>query len=222
MARPPPPGYHEAVRMPGRAYEGYVPPSANAATQQAVHHCECPICFEPMHGEASGVLAQGNGSRSCAHFFHQRCLTDLLRSGNRQCPLCRASFTKVLPVPSLEANPAGWFKVVDLNGDGGLSQQEIKFVLLAQLPIDEVILEEELNRNFKKWDKNKDGFIRQDELLDPNTGLIAYVRNKARAQPNQVPDIKASKEAWFRHYDDNGNGTLQQDEVHYRMCSLLL
>jgi len=27
MARPPPPGYHEAVRMPGRAYEGYVPPS---------------------------------------------------------------------------------------------------------------------------------------------------------------------------------------------------
>jgi len=98
--------------------------------------------------------------------------------------------------------------VVDLNGDGGLSQQEIKFVLLAQLPIDEVrrltsythththththtqtararthqsiptrkttqvILEEELNRNFKKWDKNKDGFIRQDELLDPNTGLI--------------------------------------------------
>ena len=52
---------------------------ANAATQQAVHHCECPICFEPMHGEASGVLAQGNGSRSCAHFFHQRCLTDLLR-----------------------------------------------------------------------------------------------------------------------------------------------
>jgi hypothetical protein len=28
--------------------------------------------------------------------------------------------------------------VVDLNGDGGLTKPEIKFVLLAQLPIDEV------------------------------------------------------------------------------------
>jgi Ca2+-binding EF-hand superfamily protein len=34
-----------------------------------------------------------------------------------------------------------------------------------------VILEEELNANFKKWDKNKNGCICQDELLDPTNGL---------------------------------------------------
>jgi hypothetical protein len=37
---------------------------ANAAAHQAVHHSECPICFEPMHGEPSGVLAQAQILRS--------------------------------------------------------------------------------------------------------------------------------------------------------------
>ena len=102
MAGRPPPGYNDAVRMPGRAYEGYIPPAvcpvrylpsmhfclvfsrgdgtahvccvrlpssrgfrqANAAAHQAVHHSECPICFEPMHGEPSGVLAQAQIFRS--------------------------------------------------------------------------------------------------------------------------------------------------------------
>lgn len=59
------------------------------------------------------------------------------------------------------------FKVVDLNGDSGLSKDEIRFVLLAQIPIDEVVLEEELNKNFKRWDKNKDGVIRWAVFATP-------------------------------------------------------
>lgn len=220
MAQPPP-GYNEAVRLPGRAYEGYVPPMANAAAHQAVHHNECPICFDAMHNEQSGVLAKRNGVRVCPHFFHHRCVSDLLKRGNAlpqamrnpNCPLCRTTFESVVAVPKLESDPSAWFKVVDMNGDGGLSKSEIKYVLLAQLPIDEVILEEELNANFRKWDKNKDGFIRQNELMDPHTGLVAYFRSKATLRQNAVPDIKSNKEAWYAHYDENNNGTLQMDEV---------
>lgn len=170
------------------------------------------VCFDSMHSEPSGVFANGSGKRVCPHFFHQRCATDLCQRGNGTCPLCRAPFAKVLPVPKLEDDSRAWFKVVDLNGDGGLSKSEIKYVLLAQVPIDEVILEEELNRNFARWDKNKDGVVRYDELMDAN-GPIAYLKAKAARQPTAVPDIKASKESWYRHYDEDSNGTLQQGEV---------
>lgn len=214
MARPPPPGYSEALGLPsaGRAYERYIPPAADAAAHQAVHHNECPVCFESMHSEPSGVFANGSGKRVCPHFFHHRCATDLCQRGNQKCPLCRAPFAKVLNVPKLESDPQAWFKVVDLNGDGGLSKDEIKFVLLAQIPIDEVVLDEELNRNFKRWDKNKDGVIRYDELMDSN-GVIAYLKAKAARQPTAVPDIKVNKDAWYKHYDENNNGTLQREEV---------
>ena len=57
---------------------------------------------------------------------------------NPNCPLCRTTFESVVAVPKLESDPSAWFKVVDMNGDGGLSKSEIKYVLLAQLPIDEV------------------------------------------------------------------------------------
>ena len=103
--------------------------------------------------------------------------------------------------------------MVDMNGDGGLSKQEIKYVLLAQIPVEEVVLDEELESNFNKWDKNKDGVIRQDELMDPRSGLIAYFKNKMRRGVEEVPDIKRDKNAWYLHYDENNNGSLQKDEV---------
>jgi hypothetical protein len=73
--------------------------------------------------------------------------------------------------------------VVDLNGDGGLSKDEIRFVLLAQIPIDEVVLEEELSKNFKRWDKNKDGVIRwaisanRGRSLKPGGSLCVAARD---------------------------------------------
>jgi len=212
MARPPP-TYGEAVHMPGRAYENYIPPMANAAAHQAVHHCECPICFEPMHCEQSGVLAQNSGARVCPHFFHHRCGLALLQRGSGNCPLCRATFTSVIAVPKLEDDPPAWFKAVDLNSDGCLTKNEIKYVLLAQMPIDEVILDEELNSYFRRMDKNKDSKISFQELMNPQCGLIPYVRSKAVSHAAAVPDIKSNKEAWYRHYDENNNGSLQKDEV---------
>jgi hypothetical protein len=166
-----------------------------------------------MHSEPSAVLASRDGKRVCPHFFHERCIKDVLKAGAHKCPLCRTLFAKVLPVPKLDSDPAGWFKLVDMNGDGGLSKQEIKYVLLAQIPVEEVVLDEELESNFNKWDKNKDGVIRQDELMDPRSGLIAYFKNKMRRGVEEVPDIKRDKNAWYLHYDENNNGSLQKDEV---------
>ena len=214
MAGRPPPSYNDAVNLPGgvRMYEGYVPAASGAAVQQAVHHAECPVCFEQMHAEQSGVMTASNGKRVCPHFMHLRCLNDIKRGGGSstwKCPMCRAGFANVEPVPKLETDPSGWFKVVDMNGDGGLSRDELKYVLLAQIAIDEVILEEELAANFKKWDKNRDGVLKQDELM----GLINYLREKARPVNISVPDIKKDKHAWYNHYDEDKNGSLQQDEV---------
>ena len=52
--------------------------------------------------------------RVCARACVCACVRACVRvciAGNKNCPLCRASFTSVLPVPSLEANPKAWFKV---------------------------------------------------------------------------------------------------------------
>ena len=199
--------------QPGRAYEQYVPPSADGAARQAVHHCECIICFDAMHSEPSAVLASRDGKRVCPHFFHERCIQDAQKAGASRCPLCRTLFAKVVPVPKLDDDPAGWFKLVDMNGDGGLSKQEVKYVLKAQIPVDEAVLDEELESNFENWDKNKDGVIRQDELMDPRSGLVAYFKSKMRKAVAEVPDIKRDKKAWYSHYDEDNNGSLEKDEV---------
>jgi hypothetical protein len=40
MAGRPPPGYNDAVRMPGRAYEGYIPPAVCPVRRlPAMHFC---------------------------------------------------------------------------------------------------------------------------------------------------------------------------------------
>ena len=44
-------------------------------------------------------------------------------------------------------------------------------------------------------------------------GLINYLREKARPVNISVPDIKKDKHAWYNHYDEDKNGSLQQDEV---------
>jgi hypothetical protein len=48
--------------------------------------------------------------------------------------------------------------------------------------------------------------------MDAN-GVIAYLKAKAVRRPAAVPDIKANKDLWFKHYDENENGTLQREEV---------
>lgn len=73
---------------------------------------------------------------------------------NPTCPVCRAPFTFVLPVPSPRDDPAGWFAAVDVDGDGKLSPPEVLEVLRAQLQCDWHAMAEELPKLWRRWDIN--------------------------------------------------------------------
>jgi Ca2+-binding EF-hand superfamily protein len=180
-----------------------------------MEHQECPICFDLMCNQKSAVLTKDH-VRCCPHFFHDRCIKDLLNSkgGRSHCPLCRQDFDGVLTVPSIESDPKGWFAVVDLNRDHRLSQKEVLEVMRAQLPVNCTILDEEFPSLFRKWDINGDGSLDANELLDPSRGLLTYIMQRyPRVQQENTPDLKSDKNAWFRYFDYDKSGTLCKDEV---------
>jgi Ca2+-binding EF-hand superfamily protein len=103
-----------------------------------------------------------------------------------------------------------------MDGDGRLSRKEVVEVLKAQLPIDYRRLEQESKDGslWRMWDSNGDGFLQQSELLG-DQGLLSYVRSVFAQTTFQAapPDIKTNRMAWFRHFDEDFSGTLEQGEV---------
>eukprot|EP00291_Cryptomonas_curvata_P009898 CAMPEP_0172186018 /NCGR_PEP_ID=MMETSP1050-20130122/20498_1 /TAXON_ID=233186 /ORGANISM="Cryptomonas curvata, Strain CCAP979/52" /LENGTH=259 /DNA_ID=CAMNT_0012860081 /DNA_START=23 /DNA_END=799 /DNA_ORIENTATION=- len=170
--KPPAQGGEGSPGQLRRQYSQYMPPSAPIEHQRAIQFAECPVCFDSMHSAPSGVFAGADGRRTCAHFFHLRCAEGVRDSsrGGRVCPICRAAFHAVLPVPSPDSDPDGWFRVVDLNGDGRLSQREVLEVLRAQVAVDYGQLEERLPGWWHKWDPQGTGAISRAQLLAEGTG----------------------------------------------------
>jgi Ca2+-binding EF-hand superfamily protein len=194
------------------AAQPYLPADAAGDVAAAVEHAECCICCEPLHEKPTAVLAL-RGRRVCPHFFHaEPCCEALVRGhqGGKTCPICRAAYDGMLAVPSIDADPAAWFRVVDLDGDGALSQAEVREVLKAQLPIDCNLWDEQLPSLWREWDRDGDGTVDQTELL----GLVEYAR---RAMPRgadaPIPDIRRFARQWFTHFDEDGGGTLSKGEV---------
>jgi len=105
---------------------------------QALKHAECSICFEPLSEGPIGVFLNEAGKRVSPHFFNLDAAREWLRSGNGHCPLTRQRIASVALVPDVREDPQGWWKVVDVNGDGKLSRHEVLEALKAQLPIDSV------------------------------------------------------------------------------------
>jgi len=134
---------------------------------------ECPICFGPLCNEPCVALATRNQRRACPHFVHQRCTSDL---NSKCCPICKVNFDVTVSVPGIDQSPADWFRVVDTNGDGRLTQAEVLEIIKAQLPVDIAMLEGELPGMWCMWDLNHDGTISEQELMNPQSGLIAYVK----------------------------------------------
>jgi Ca2+-binding EF-hand superfamily protein len=138
----------------------------------------------------------------------------MLEVDHGECPLCRAEFDDMLPVPRIEDDSDAWFDVCDADGDGSLSAREVYEILIAQFPVDHKKLEENLPRLFRTWDPNMDGQIEKHEFLRPE-GLLEYVkqnfiRMEERAPP---PNICRDKRAWFEYFDDDKSGELSQEEV---------
>mmetsp|Transcript_18681 Transcript_18681/g.47112 ORF Transcript_18681/g.47112 Transcript_18681/m.47112 type:complete len:420 (+) Transcript_18681:109-1368(+) len=210
------PPINGGLMPPRRSYSLYKPKDMPVAQQRALEYAECVVCFDDMCKEQAGVFCGANGKRTCPHFLHHRCALEVANSnmGGKHCPVCRATFEGVMKVPGIDDDPHEWFKIVDLNGDGRLSQREVVEVLKAQLPIDYRRLEAELPELWKTWDVNQDNIITHQELLQPNRGLLAYVKkNFPRQTEADIPDIRTDKHGWFNYFDYDKSGTLEQGEV---------
>jgi len=210
----PPSGQPGLLAPPTGPSRGAMSVSSNRSNRDAnAEYAECPICYNELYKEELSVLTR-RGKRVCTHFYHTRCSIDFLNSGIRQCPVCRADFDALQPVPDVGRDPRGWFRLVDLNGDGHLDQKEVVEVLKAALPIDWKVLEHKLPEFWGRWDRDGNGTIEMNEMMDPQNGLVAYVRrtlpHRGEARP---PDLKTHRLDWFRYWDEDNNGTLEQEEV---------
>jgi len=113
-------------------------------------------------------------------------------------------------------DPDGWFSIVDINRDGLLSRDEVREVLRAQVDVDPVLIDEILPALFRQADSDQDGLITREELMRPESGLLAYVRDnmpRRPVAPPPPPDLSRDKAGWFRFFDADGTGTLSKDEV---------
>ena len=154
-------------------------------------NAECCICFEYLHEQPQGQLCCGPAQRAaCSHFFHHACALNLLNSNtrtSRQCPVCRASYDRVKPVPQLTADPDGWFAAVDTGGEGYLSRREVLNVLVAQYPVDMEKLEKSFDTLWKRWDVTGSGYLTKAEFVHPERGLLNFVRANLLHEPVVAP-----------------------------------
>ena len=67
-------------------------------------------------------------------------------------PICRAAYNAVKDLPSLEEDPRGWFQLVDADGSGRLSRQELYEVFAATLDVDLDCLDELISKRWAEWD----------------------------------------------------------------------
>ena len=189
-------------------------------------HVECSVCFEALCDAPTAVFVgpsmrndptsqkkskskKSSTNRTCADFFHFDCAKCLLARNFRECPVCRAAFTDVLPVPDPSEDPDGWFTCVDLNGDGRLSPGEIVEVLRAQIPCDWRAIEKDVMRRdsgsngkgktqtpkknlFDRWDPDGDGFVEKFEMVMPG-GLLEYVVRKFPKRKHQEKALETAR-----------------------------
>mmetsp|Transcript_15528 Transcript_15528/g.40122 ORF Transcript_15528/g.40122 Transcript_15528/m.40122 type:complete len:451 (-) Transcript_15528:392-1744(-) len=192
-------------------------------------HAECCICFEPLHEEKGATFLAAGSKRACAHYFHARCAHDLMSSNfggsQKTCPVCRTEVARVLEVPTVTEDPGGWFFCVDVDGAGRLSRREVLNVLVTQFPIDLEKLEANLATLWSRWDIDGSGFLTREDFVDPERGLLNWVRvhllhelstiEASEAEP-EVPSSPVGQRQpaeWFAICDDSGNGRLTRDQL---------
>lgn len=182
---------------------------------------ECSICFAPLPSEPVCVLIRhvyGN-KRSCRHYFHLGCM-QLMRKQTpapHHCPLCREEFQRNEVLPDVRLDSRRWFKLVDAEERGSLDKDEVINALCATLPIEPELLERALNDElWNQWDPEGTGRVTLESFEQPGKGLLHFVlyslpslrRDGAAGSSAAVPDMVASREAWFRYWDENGKCSL--------------
>lgn len=183
----------------------------------APQEAECVICFEPLHAAPVAVL-QREGRRACRHFFHAHCAKACPIS--RGCPLCRAEYSRVAPVPPLTLAKA-WFQMMDVDQNGRLDQREVLHATAATLPVDCEALEAALLALWPAQTNQRASTLSFAELLGPNGLLVdlqsnlkqARARSRCRAAGSLCPDLDMDKRAWFLFWDIDGSRSLEREEI---------
>lgn len=189
-----------------------------AAFNAARRHSECAICFEPMHVRPVGSLLKAVGpnfKRSCKHFFHTYCVSDVKPM---KCPICRENYKKIESMPDPRTHPIEWFRFIDTDGSGRLSFDEIIEGLNCVLPIESVRIHSEAQALWQLWDTNKDHSLSIDEFMAKKDSLLSYLLShfsKSDPQPKGDPPTlsRETLEAWFQYWDENDSNSLDKSEV---------
>ena len=146
-----------------------------------------------------------------------------------------ASLAHLLTVPHGLDSHCGQFFAVDVSGQGKLSRREVLNVLVTQYPIDLDRLEANLPTLWSKWDVDGSGFINREDFVDPERGLLNWVRvhllnevstidlseadavepaTPTPATPTPAtPTRTRTPEEWFHFCDDNNSGRLTRDQL---------
>ena len=181
-----------------------------ASLSTSALHTECCICFDSLHERPSATLTL-RGANACPHYFHLECAEELCGHSSMHCPQCRLPFDNIKEVPLASEDPDGWFFCVDVEGDGRLSRTQVLNVLVSTFPLDWRKTEEALPTLWERWDRDGSGFISRQEFMDPDGGLLAFVRAHLLHVPTEPP-AGATPAQWFRYFDDDHSGTLTRPQ----------
>ena len=206
---PPPP----ALRRPPPPPVAAAPPEVPRTV--AEENGECPICYCDWQTRPACVLLNATQQRVCRHFLHKECIDRMVTETRlHTCPLCRGNFSVVKQVPDFDTDPRGWFSCVDFDQNGRLSKVEVLDVLGVLLKVDQRALEQNISTLWKNWDPDHSGDLDFEEFCGKG-GLLQYVRqNFAKAQGRPPPPLSlASREEFFTYWDEDGNGTLEKEEI---------
>eukprot|EP01064_Diplonema_japonicum_P033067 TRINITY_DN6428_c0_g4_i1.p1 TRINITY_DN6428_c0_g4~~TRINITY_DN6428_c0_g4_i1.p1 ORF type:complete len:587 (+),score=105.46 TRINITY_DN6428_c0_g4_i1:46-1806(+) len=191
----------------GKAYS-----SARYAAEEASHHAECAVCFEPLCNGQTVVFINTDRQRICRHYFHEPCVKDLRPDNSHlyRCPLCRNPFAIVLRMPDPRTDPKQWFRLASTREGDTLDLQEVQEVLLATVNTDSELLDAVVRNKWKEWDRNNTGIIEWTHA----DGLFEFVRmNLPGRREKPPPAIARDRGAWFEFFDTNAKGFLTEGAV---------
>ena len=182
-----------ARRHNRRAHQCNTVVSQELAADSATVTLECSICLSALHSQPCAFFER-NMARTCDHCFHIGCAAQIHWDSNGlgACPLCRAKFDSVRPLPSLIAEPSRWFRCVDIAGEGRLSREQVTKQLLMQFPIEPAKLDVALDAEWPTWDGGR-GFLARDDVCTPERGLLAFARAHMGREPTAASHQPAAR-----------------------------
>lgn len=182
---------------------------------------ECAVCFEPLYQQTPAYFLDPRGHRRCPHYVCGSCAATVLPQA--ECPMCRAPVAECRVMPSIEADPAGWFAVASC-GDGQLDRGELCHAVAACLPVSEERLMAAIEADDgpwkRAWERDGSGTISEEEFFAPGRGLYAWIlehlaelhwadENKRTA----APDLREDPAAWFDFWDTGRSGSLSYGQL---------